>query len=80
MTTISKDEAKQALDTLMEQNAADHQTVLITGETHNSVVVAEEDWNALQETLYLFSIPGMRESIEEGLHSDLKDCTTNPGW
>ena len=79
MTTISTADAQDQLNSLMEQ-AAEHKPVLITGANSNAVLVAEDDWKGMQETLYLYSIPGMRESIEEGLREDIKDCSTDPGW
>jgi antitoxin YefM len=53
---------------------------MITGPTSNGVLLAEEDWNALQATLYLYSIPGMRESLVAGLREPLEECSTDTGW
>lgn len=47
---------------------------MIAGRSGNAVLLAEEDWNAINETLYLVSIPGMRDSIREGMESDLGEC------
>ncbi len=80
MTVITKEDAQQQLDALIQQTAIEHSPVLITSMPTNAVLLSEEDWNSIQETLYLFSIPGMRESIEEGLRTDIKDCSTDPGW
>jgi hypothetical protein len=44
------------------------------------VLIAEEDWRAIQETVYLLSIPGMRESIREGLNTTIEECAKDPGW
>ncbi len=52
----------------------------ITGKKANAVLVAEEDWRAVQETLHLLSIPGMRESIREGLETPVDECAGEPGW
>jgi PHD/YefM family antitoxin component YafN of YafNO toxin-antitoxin module len=57
-----------------------HQPVLITRPRANGVLVAEEDWNAIQETLYLLSVPGMRESIRAGLETPIEECQKEPGW
>ena len=54
--------------------------MLITGPRSNAVLVSEEDWNAMQETVYLLSIPGMRESIRHGMEIPLEECDENPGW
>ena len=44
------------------------------------MLLSEADWNAIQETLHLVSIPGMRESILEGLATTLEDLSDQPGW
>jgi PHD/YefM family antitoxin component YafN of YafNO toxin-antitoxin module len=53
---------------------------LITSLRANAVLVPEEDWNAIQETLYLLSVPGMRESIRVGLETPIEECEKEPGW
>jgi antitoxin YefM len=60
--------------------AASQRLVQITGGRGNAVLVSEEDWRAVQETLYLLSIPGMRESIREGLATPIDDLEDEPGW
>jgi len=65
---------------LLEQTAASHQPVQITGKRSNAVLVAEDDWNAIQETLYLLSVPKMRESIIEGLKSPVNKCKAKLKW
>ena len=52
----------------------------ITGKRNNAVMISEEDWNAIQETLYLSGIPGMRDSIVKGLKTDIKDLDGNLEW
>jgi PHD/YefM family antitoxin component YafN of YafNO toxin-antitoxin module len=51
--------------------------VLIKGKRANAVLIAEADWRAIQETMYLLSIPGLRESIVEGTQTPLDECVTN---
>ena len=80
MVTVNTSEARQKLDTLLEDTAASHEPVLITGARSNGVLVNEEDWNAIQETLHLLAIPGMRESIREGLATPIDQCEKDPGW
>jgi antitoxin YefM len=53
---------------------------VIKGKRANAVLISEEDWNAISETLYLLSIPGMRESIKEGLEQDLAGCSKELDW
>ena len=54
--------------------------VLITGRRSNAVLIGEEDWQAIQETLYLLSIPGMRESIRKGMSTPVEDCVRELRW
>jgi antitoxin YefM len=54
--------------------------VLITGPRSNAVLVGEEDWNSIQETLHLLSAPVMRESIWDGLKTSIEECAEEPGW
>jgi PHD/YefM family antitoxin component YafN of YafNO toxin-antitoxin module len=53
---------------------------LITSRRASAALVPEEDWNAVQETLYLLSAPGMRESIRVGLETPIEECEKEPGW
>jgi antitoxin YefM len=66
MTTMSATEARKQLYRLLEDVSQSHEPVQITGKRGNAVLVSEDDWRAAQETLYLVSIPGMRESVLEG--------------
>ena len=80
MTILRVSEARANLYQLIDQAAASHQPVLITGKRHNAVLVSEDDWRSVQETLYLVSIPGMRESIIEGLQTPVSECTEDLEW
>jgi antitoxin YefM len=80
MNHLNANEAREKLDRLLDEAAEAHEPVLITSPKANAVLVAEEDWNAIQETLYLLSIPGMRESIRAGLATPLEECRKEPGW
>ena len=79
-TTVSISQARQALYRLVDDAASSHQPILITSKRSNAVLVSEEDWSALQETIYLLSVKGMRESIRAGLATKVKDLSTEPGW
>ena len=57
-----------------------HEPVVITGKRGNAVLLAESDWNAINETLYLLSVPGMRESILEGMRENIEDTSTELEW
>jgi prevent-host-death family protein len=67
MQTLSTSEARANLYRLMDQAAESHKPITIAGKRHDAVLVAAEDWQAIQETLHLLSVPGMRESIKEGM-------------
>lgn len=80
MNSLNASEAREKLYRLLDELTAAHAPVLITGPRSNAVLVAEEDWNAIQETLHLLSVPGMRESIREGLTTPVDECAKEPGW
>lgn len=80
MTTISATEARKNLYKLVESVSLSHVPVQISGKKSNAVLISEEDWNSIQETLYLTSIPGMRESILSGMKAKLEDCSTGLKW
>jgi prevent-host-death family protein len=80
MPTLTATEARSKLYQLIDESASTHEPVLITGKRANAVLLSEEDWKAVQETLYLVGIPGMRESIRKGLKTPVKKCSDRPGW
>ncbi len=80
MNVLNATEARAKLYTLIDETASSHQPVMITGKRGNAVLVSEEDWNSISETLYLLSVPGMRESIKEGMEQDLSECSKELDW
>jgi len=80
MTTVNATEARANLYSLMDETSATHTPVLITGKRTNAVLVSEDDWNAVNETLFLLTVPGMRESIVDGMNSNLSDCEPELKW
>lgn len=80
MQRMNASEAREKLYRLLDETAAAHEPTLITGPRSNAVLVGEEDWNSIQETLHLLSVPGMRESIREGLATPVEECEKEPGW
>lgn len=80
MPNISASEARANLYRLIDETAASHQPLLISGKRNKAVLVSEEDWQAIQETLYLLSVPGMRESIREGMETPLDRCDEDLDW
>lgn len=80
MTILNASEARTNLYRLMDQAAENHEPVAITGKRVNAVLVSEEDWDAINETLFLLSFPGMRESIREGMAAPLDETSTELDW
>lgn len=80
MTTLNATDARAKLYTLIDEAAETHQPILITGKRNNAVLLSEEDWNAVNETLHLLAIPGMRESIREGMEEPLDECRKELDW
>ena len=80
MTTMSATEARKQLYKLLDDVSQSHEPVQITGKRGNAVLVSEDDWRAVQETLYLVSIPGMRESILEGMATPVDELEDELGW
>jgi antitoxin YefM len=80
MQVLTASEARANLYRLMDQAAESHQPVTITGKRHSAVLLSVEDWSAIQETLFLLSIPGMRESIKEGMQESVSSCSTELDW
>ena len=80
MTILNATEARSKLYSLIDETASSHRPIVITGKRSNAVLVSEEDWDAISETLFLLSIPGMRESITEGLDENLSKCSKDIDW
>ncbi len=80
MTTLTVTEARANLYKLLDEVAETHEPIFITGKRANAVLVSEEDWRAIEETVYLLGIPGMRESIIDGMNTSLEECTDEVEW
>ena len=80
MTTMSATEARKQLYKLLDDVSQSHEPVQITGKRGNAVLVSEDDWRAVQETLYLVSIPRMRESILEGMATPADELEGELDW
>jgi len=80
MTTITATNARANLYSLLDEAAESHMPIQITGKRHSGVLISEEDWRAIQETLYLSSIPGMKESIIKGMKIPVKKCRKELDW
>ena len=80
MFTLTASEARANFYRLMDQAAQSHEPIFISGKRSNAVLLAQEDWAAIQETLYLLSVPGMRESIKSGMAEPTDSCATELDW
>ncbi len=80
MTTLTASQARTKLYKLLDKVASSHEPIKITGKRNNDILISEEDWRAIRETLYLLSIPKMRESIRKGLKTPLKECGKELEW
>jgi antitoxin YefM len=80
MKTISASDARTNLYKLIDETAVTSEPVQITGKGTDAVLVSIADWRAIQETLYLLSIPGMRQSIRKGLKTPVRECLESLDW
>lgn len=80
MATLSVTEARKKLYRLIDEASLTHEPIVIMGKRGNAVLISEDDWRAVQETLYLLSLSGMRKSIQEGLATPVEDCTEELDW
>lgn len=80
MQTLTASEARSNLYRIMDETALSHEPITISGKRTNAVLLSAEDWNAVQETLYLLSVPGMRESIKTGMAEPLAKSAKAVKW
>jgi PHD/YefM family antitoxin component YafN of YafNO toxin-antitoxin module len=80
MPVLTVNNVREKLDVILEEVQYTHEPLIIAGEKHSAVLVSEEVWRSIEETLYLTSIPGMKESIVKGKKERIEDCTTTIEW
>ncbi len=80
MPTLSATEARTKLYRLIDEASLTHEPIVITGKRGNAVLISEDDWRAIQETMFLLNIPGMRKSIQEGSATPIEDCKEEIEW
>ena len=80
MQTLSASNARTNLYRLIDEAAASHEPLVITGKRNNAVLVSQEDWAAMQETLFLLSIPNMRESLRDGMSTPASEFSSTLDW
>ena len=80
MDTLTVTQARSNLYKLIEKVDENHHPTLIGGKKNNAVLIGEADWRSIQETMFLLTVPGMRESIIEGIKEPLSKCTQVIDW
>ncbi len=80
MSIVESNEARSRFLELIDAAIASHEPIVIKGKRGNAVLISEDDWKSIQETIYLLNIPGMRESIRDGFAAPLEECTTEIEW
>ena len=80
MTIMTATAARTNLYNLIDRTKEFHEPIIISGKRNNAVLISEDDWNSIQETLYLCSILGMRESILEASKESLDESVKEPDW
>ena len=80
MPTLTATEARSKLYRLIDETASSHEPIVITGKRGSAVLISEDDWRAIQETLFLLNIPKMRESIQQGIATPLEECSEEIEW
>ncbi|MHB8210401.1 MAG: type II toxin-antitoxin system Phd/YefM family antitoxin [Acidithiobacillus sp.] len=80
MHTLTASEARANLYRLIDEAVESHEPIVISGKRSNAVLLSAEDWSAIQETLYLLAVPGMRESIKKGMAEPLANSAKELKW
>ena len=80
MTVLNVNNVKEKLDIILEEIQETYEPLIIAGEKHSAVLISEQVWRSIEETLYLSSIPGMKESIIEGMKEKIEDCASTIEW
>ncbi len=80
MKTLTVTQARKEIYRLLDEASETHEPIQITGKRSNAVLISEDDWRSIQETLYLSSIPGVQESIIEGLQTPLEETDDELDW
>jgi prevent-host-death family protein len=80
MSTLTASEARANLYRLIDEAADSHSPIRITGKRNSAILISEDDWASVQETIYLLSVPGMRESIKEGMDAPVEEFESELDW
>lgn len=77
---MTASQARSNIYKIMDETAQTHQPIMITGKRNNVVMISEEDWNAIEETLYLNSVTGMADSIKEAMDAPDSEFSEDIEW
>ena len=80
MTTVTATKARNNLYSLIDEANESHIPIQITGKRGNAILISEDDWRAISETIHLSMIPGMVESIKKGMKEKIEDCSDSIEW
>ena len=80
MPVLNVNNVKEKLDIILEEIQETYEPIFIAGEKHSAVLISEEVWRSIEETLYISSIPGMKESIIAGMKEKIEDCVSTIEW
>ncbi len=80
MKVFELEKIKHKLAQIINETVLSHEPILLTSKNNNAVVISEQDWSDIQETLHILSVPGMRKKIKTGIETPLKDCTNKINW
>ena len=80
MISLSASKVKERLDSILDEVQNTYEPMIITGEKNSAVLISQEVWRSIEETLYLSSIPGMKDSIIDGMNEKIENCTTALEW
>ena len=80
MTTLTATQARKNIYSLVDEVNESHEAIQIQGKRGSAVLIAEDDWRALQETLYLSSVTGMKKSILKGMKTPIRNCSKKLVW
>ena len=80
MTVLNVTRAKERLDVILDEIQNSYEPMIIAGEKHSAVLISEEVWRSIEETLFLTSIPGMKDSIIDGMNEKIENCTSTIEW
>jgi antitoxin YefM len=80
MTTLTATEARKNIYSLVDEVNESHEAIQIQGKRGSAILISEDDWRSLQETLYLSSLPGMKKSILKGMRTPVRKCSKKLVW